>query len=104
MTPFVSTVEIARPPEEVFAYATDPSRFSEWQKGVVSGAVEGAHPQAVGSRCTRTRRFGGGERTTTQEVTEISLRRAGEPAVSTDRSGRTSACRSIRLPTARRRV
>lgn len=72
MTPIVSTVEIARPPDEVFAYATDPSRFSEWQKGVVSGAVESGHAQAVGSRCTTTRRLGGGERTTTQEVTEIS--------------------------------
>jgi uncharacterized protein YndB with AHSA1/START domain len=71
MTPIVSTVEIARPPEEVFAYATDPSRFSEWQKGVVSGGVEGGHEQAVGSRCTTTRKLGGGERTTTQEVTEI---------------------------------
>jgi hypothetical protein len=35
MAPIVSTVEIARPPEEVFAYATNLSRFSEWQEGVV---------------------------------------------------------------------
>ena len=71
MTPIVSTVEIARPPEEVFAYMTDPSRFSEWQKGVVSGGTEGGQEQAVGSRCMTTRKLGGGERTTTQEVTKI---------------------------------
>lgn len=34
MAPFVSSIEIARPPDEVFAYVTDPSTFSEWQAGV----------------------------------------------------------------------
>jgi uncharacterized protein YndB with AHSA1/START domain len=29
MTPNVCTIEIARPPHEVFAYVTDPSRFVE---------------------------------------------------------------------------
>jgi hypothetical protein len=38
MTPMVSTVEIDRPPEEVFAYVTDPSRFAEWQKNVSAEA------------------------------------------------------------------
>ena len=38
MAPAVTTIEIARPPEEVFAYVTDPSRFSEWQKAVHSGS------------------------------------------------------------------
>ena len=33
MSPIVSTIEIDRPPEEVFAYATDPTRFAEWQHG-----------------------------------------------------------------------
>jgi uncharacterized protein YndB with AHSA1/START domain len=27
----VSSVEIHRPPDEVFAYVTDPARFAEWQ-------------------------------------------------------------------------
>jgi uncharacterized protein YndB with AHSA1/START domain len=35
MPPIVTSAEIDRPAPEVFAYATDPSRFSEWQKGVV---------------------------------------------------------------------
>ena len=34
MAPFVSSLEIARPPDEVFAYVTDPSTFSDWQAGV----------------------------------------------------------------------
>jgi len=53
MTPMVSTVEIDRPPEEVFAYVTDPSRFAEWQKNVVSGGVENDGPRSVGSRARR---------------------------------------------------
>jgi len=70
MTAIVSSIEIASPPETVFAYATDPSRFSEWQKGVVSGATDGDHP-GVGSKCSMTRKIGGAERTTSSEITEI---------------------------------
>ena len=72
MTPIVSSIEIARPPEEVFAYATDPGRFAEWQADVVGVRVEGDGPAGVGSRFTTTRRVGGAERTMTQEVTELS--------------------------------
>jgi uncharacterized protein YndB with AHSA1/START domain len=71
MAPIISTIEIERPPEEVFAYVTDPARFAEWQRHVVSGGVEGSGPHVVGTRCTTTRRMGGTERTTTQEVTRI---------------------------------
>jgi uncharacterized protein YndB with AHSA1/START domain len=31
MPPIVTSAEIGRPAAEVFAYATDPARFSEWQ-------------------------------------------------------------------------
>jgi uncharacterized protein YndB with AHSA1/START domain len=72
MAPIVSTIQIARPPDEVFAYVTDPSRFAEWQKDVVSVRMEGAGPPAVGSRFTTTRRIGGTSQTMTQEITEIS--------------------------------
>jgi hypothetical protein len=75
MPPIIETIEIARPPEEVFPYATDPSRFSEWQKGVVSGGLVGGGPAAIGGRCTTTRRIGGSERTTTQEITELTVPR-----------------------------
>jgi uncharacterized protein YndB with AHSA1/START domain len=32
MAPLVSTIEIARPQDEVFAYVTDPTTFVEWQR------------------------------------------------------------------------
>ncbi len=67
-----SGVDIARPPEDVFSYVTDPSRFGEWQSGVVSGHIEGDGPPGVGSRCMMTRRIGGSDRTSTSEITEIS--------------------------------
>jgi uncharacterized protein YndB with AHSA1/START domain len=70
MEPIVSSIEIDRPPEEVFAYATDPARFAEWQRDVVRVRIEGDRPPGVGSRFTTTRRVGGAERTMTQEVTE----------------------------------
>ena len=70
MAAVVSNIEIARPPDEVFAYVTDPSRFAEWQDDVVR--VEAGGPPGVGSRFTTTRRIGGTERTMTQEVTENS--------------------------------
>lgn len=41
MSPIVTSAEIERPAAEVFAYATDPARFSEWQKGVVDGRMDG---------------------------------------------------------------
>ena len=41
MAPIVTSAEIGRPDAEVFACATDPARFSEWQKGVVDGHMDG---------------------------------------------------------------
>jgi hypothetical protein len=60
--------EIHRPAEEVFAYATDPSRFPEWQKGVVSGHMESAGALKVGDRCHTTRRIGFSNRPDTSEL------------------------------------
>ena len=40
MAAIVTSAEIDRPATEVFAYATDPTRFSEWQKGVVDGHMD----------------------------------------------------------------
>ena len=71
MAPIVSEVDIARPPDEVFRYVTDPSRFGEWQSDVISAHIEG-DGQAVGSRCVMTRRIGGKDRTSTSEITQIS--------------------------------
>src|SRR5262252_1919449 len=71
MAPIVTTVDIARPPEAVFSYVTDPALFREWQEGVVSGHLEAADVAAVGTRCVMTRRIGGAERTSTSEITEL---------------------------------
>jgi carbon monoxide dehydrogenase subunit G len=71
MTPLVSTIEVDRPPQDVFAYATDPTRFGEWQKGVVSGSMEGNGQPAVGAKCITTRRIGFAERPATSELTHI---------------------------------
>jgi len=70
MSPIVSTIEIARPPDEVYSYVTDPSRFAEWQGDVVSVRLAGP-PLTVGSLYTTTRRIGATRRSMTQEVIEV---------------------------------
>jgi uncharacterized protein YndB with AHSA1/START domain len=70
MAPIVSSIEIARPPEQVFSYVTDPSRLAEWQESVGARA-EGGGPPAVGSKAITTRRIGRRERTMTMEITNI---------------------------------
>jgi hypothetical protein len=62
------SVEVARPAEDVFAYATDPSRFSEWQKGVVGGHMDSAGALRVGDRCQTTRRIGFSDRPDSSEL------------------------------------
>ena len=71
MAPIVTSIEIARRPEDVFSYVTDPSRLAEWQESVVSTRTEGGDAPAVGSRVVQTRRIGRGEQTMTSEITEI---------------------------------
>jgi uncharacterized protein YndB with AHSA1/START domain len=75
MPPIVTSAEIERPAAEVFAYATDPARFSEWQKGVVDGHMDspgsGSQAPAVGSKCVTTRRIGGASRPATAELVHI---------------------------------
>jgi uncharacterized protein YndB with AHSA1/START domain len=71
MAPITTTTEVARPPEEVFAYATDPTRFVEWQRNVVGGHMDTHGPINVGTRCLTTRRIGFAERAVTSEVTHI---------------------------------
>ena len=75
MPPIVTSAEIERPAAEVFAYATDPTRFTEWQKGVVEGHMDGPaggiQPPAVGAMCVTTRRIGGANRPSTSELVHI---------------------------------
>jgi uncharacterized protein YndB with AHSA1/START domain len=69
MAPIVVTVEIAKPPEEVFAYVTDPSHLPEWQASAVSVKNQDV-PVHVGSRVVVTRRAGPREMDMTVEIDE----------------------------------
>jgi uncharacterized protein YndB with AHSA1/START domain len=75
MAPIVTSAEIDRPAAEVFAYATDPARFSQWQQGVIDGHMDGpadgTQPPAVGAKCVTTRRVGGASRASTSELIHI---------------------------------
>jgi uncharacterized protein YndB with AHSA1/START domain len=75
MPPIVTTADIDRPAAQVFAYATDPTLFSQWQAGVEDGHMEGpadgAQSPAVGARCVTTRRIGGASRLATSELAHI---------------------------------
>jgi len=66
--PITASIEVDRSAEEVFAYATDPSRFSEWQKGVVGGRMDSTGTPRVGDRCLTTRRIGFADRPVTSEL------------------------------------
>jgi hypothetical protein len=52
----VSSVEIARSPEDVFAYLDDLERHGEWQSQIVSSKRETDGPTGVGTRATDVRR------------------------------------------------
>ena len=75
MSAIVASAEVERPAAEVFAYATDPTRFSEWQKGVVGGHMDGgpgaSGTPAVGAKCLTTRRIGGANRESAAELVHI---------------------------------
>src|SRR6266699_90072 len=75
MAPIVTSAEIGRPAAEVFAYATDPARFSQWQEGVVDGHMDGpaddTQTPAVGAKCVTTRRIGGANRPSPAELVHI---------------------------------
>src|SRR5829696_1484974 len=62
MPPIVHSIEIDRPPEEVFSYITDPTRFAEWQYDVESVRIDDERPPSVGSRFTTIRRTGQAKR------------------------------------------
>jgi hypothetical protein len=76
MSPTTVTVDVDRPADEVFAYAIDPTRFHEWQNGVVAGRMDRSGMPEVGDHCVTTRRIGGAERPSTSEVVRIDPPRA----------------------------
>ena len=69
MASIATSVEIARSPEDVFAYITDVPRHPEWQEGLVSAAVETEGPVRVGSRVVHRRKLGFTTVKATSEIT-----------------------------------
>jgi carbon monoxide dehydrogenase subunit G len=66
-----ATVEVDRAPDQAFGYVTDPTRFAEWQNGVVTGHMEPSGTPTVGDKCLMTRRIGFTQRVFTSEVTHV---------------------------------
>ena len=71
MAPAIASTVVDRPAAQVFAYATDPARFHEWQQGVIDGHLDQPGPPQAGTKCLTTRRIGGANRTVTSELTHI---------------------------------
>ena len=69
MAPITASVEIARSPEDVFAYIADFPRHPEWQDGLVSVTVESEGPTRAGTRVTHRRKIGPQTVATTSEIT-----------------------------------
>jgi carbon monoxide dehydrogenase subunit G len=63
------TIEVARTPDEVFAYLTDVSNLPAWQSGVHSAQIEDAGPPRAGARIRESRHMLGREVNTTLEIT-----------------------------------
>ena len=47
MAPTVASTVVDRPAAEVFAYATDPAHFPEWQHDVIDGHLDPPGPPQV---------------------------------------------------------
>ncbi|GAA3959908.1 SRPBCC family protein [Actinoplanes auranticolor] len=72
MPPITVSAEIDRPALDVFVYATDPTRFHEWQNGVVDGNLDSPGEPEPGAICRTTRRIGGANRTSASEISHFS--------------------------------
>jgi hypothetical protein len=76
MAPITASIEIARRPEEVFAYLGYLSRHGEWQEQIVTAQKHGDEPTKVGTQSTERRHMGPRVQSTTYEVTEYDSPRA----------------------------
>ena len=72
MAQVTATADIDRAPDVVFAYIIDPNHFTEWQRGVTGGHLDGDGQITVGAKCTTTRRIGFAEREVVSEITHYS--------------------------------
>lgn len=67
MPPISASADIERSATEAFSYTTDPTRFAQWQQGVVSGRMEAGSPTRA-ARCVTVRKIGFAERASTSEL------------------------------------
>ncbi len=65
-----SSIEIARKPEEIFAYIDELERHKEWQPAIVSARREPSGPTRVGTHTIEMRRIPGGPREFVSEIVE----------------------------------
>jgi uncharacterized protein YndB with AHSA1/START domain len=70
MGKLVESIEIARSPDDVFAYIDDVERHGEWQAQIVSSRRETEGPTRVGTRVTDIRKMPGRTQPVTYEITE----------------------------------
>ena len=70
MAPIVTSVEISKSPEEVFAYVTQPSNLPKWQESAVGVEHDGT-PVHKGSRVVVTRQAGPRKMDMTVEIAEL---------------------------------
>jgi hypothetical protein len=70
MAPITRSIEIARPPEAVFAYLDQLDRHGEWQSQIISSKLDTPGTVGVGTRATDTRKVPGGKQDVTYEITE----------------------------------
>jgi uncharacterized protein YndB with AHSA1/START domain len=64
------SIDIARRPEDVFAYLDQFERHGEWQTQIAGAKVETAGPIRVGTRVHEVRKIGGREQDTSFEITD----------------------------------
>ncbi len=70
MVTIEASVDINRPIEEVFAYATDPAKKPEWSSLLLECTLDGSGPIGVGSRIRSIGKFLGRRLESTSEVTQ----------------------------------
>lgn len=69
MAAVTESVEIARSPEDVFAYIDELDRHGEWQEAILDTKLVTEGPTRIGTRATDTRKVPGGTRAVTYEIT-----------------------------------
>jgi hypothetical protein len=103
MAPIVEGIEIARTPEDVYAYIDQLDRHGEWQEAIVSSKRLTDGPVRVGTRATDRRRVPGRMKlNVTYKIVEYDPpRRTRFQRSSTDRFGRPARSRWRRSPAGR---